>query len=121
MNTDADQLFALLEDKSLADLHGDELRNKLQAELTDAEKLHELYAVMWRIAFTHDKVGYRPLAGGVEVFAKRLLIRHGFADNAEVKPAVCASCGRPLDNGHEHEPVPEKVAGYQREAWRMGI
>lgn len=105
----------------------EELWNRMSdptpAVLSDAERLRELYAVMRRIAFSRDKViGNRPLAGGIEEFARHLLSRHQVGEEGP-KFHTCPQCGKPLDAPcpahvegqplpQPKEPVPEKVAGF---------
>lgn len=59
--------------------------------LSPEQRLAELYAMIRRIAYGSGKPGDRPLAGGVETFAKKLLKRHGVDPPQD--PEVCPCCG----------------------------
>lgn len=62
------------------------------AVLSPEQRLAELYAFLRRVACGSGRPGDRPLAGGVELFAKNVLNRHGIA--APTPDDTCPYCGR---------------------------
>lgn len=92
-----------------------ELMEPLDHPISVDEKWAEAVKVLRRIAFsggppdsTTFRVGNRPLAGGIEVFAKLFLARHGIGENGStIHEGRCPMCGGPAHSSPQKETTPE--------------
>jgi len=82
-----------------------------EAPDSDQERLRECYMILHQIAYGSGRPGDRPLAGGIEVFAKKVLKRHGLERFEDIIRLRCPCCGHEPEEHHE---VPE-VQGLQGE------
>ncbi len=84
----------------------DDLTKPADSKLTPEQRLVECYIVLRRVAYGSGKPGNKPLAGGVEKFAKLFLERHGISNELNPVPLTCPHCGRPMPCESVEDVVP---------------